>query len=170
MKHLATVLFAVACACAALAPLVVAPPRTSNTADAFPGWPATFEGRPLTALQLTPVEQQFQKNFPGRVGRFSDGKREIIIRWVSEGTRKLHAGSDCFKAIGYDIKPHTITTRGGESWSGFSASRKGQRFDIRERIVDARGGQWTDVSAWYWAVQLGKTQGPWWAYTVAHIA
>ncbi len=170
MKALPTIVFAVTCALAALAPIGVVAPRTTATADGFPGWPASFEGRALTQLPLTAIEERFQQNFPGRVGRFSDGRREIIMRWVAEGTRKLHPSADCFKANGYQLTAQPVNIKGEQRWAGFLATRGAQTFDVRERIVDAAGGQWSDVSAWYWAVQLGQTSGPWWAITVAQAA
>jgi hypothetical protein len=170
MKAWPTLMFGLLCAGAALAPLIDGAPRAAAVADAFPGWPASFEGRALTRLPLSAMEERFGQNFPGRVGRFSDGRREIILRWVSEGTRKLHPGGDCFKAIGYRLTPQPVTLLGAQRWSGFVAVRGAQRFAVRERIVDAAGGQWSDVSAWYWAVQLGQTGGPWWAVTVAERA
>lgn len=169
MKGLAAWLFVALCAGAALAPLA-APPRPALAGGTFPGWPASFEGKPLTALSLSPIEEKFQQNFPGRVGRFSDGKREIILRYVAQGTRKLHPASDCFKANGYALVPLPIAVMGIERWSGFRATRAGTSMQVRERIVDSAGAQWSDVSAWYWAVQTGQTTGPWWAVTVAQAA
>jgi hypothetical protein len=166
MKSWCALLFALACAFSALAPWIPNSP-VAAAADGFPGWPASFEGRALTRLPLTAIEERFGQNFPGRVGRFSDGQREVILRWVSEGTRKLHPSGDCFKANGYQLTPQPVTTIGAQRWSGFLAVRGAQKFDVRERIYDAGGGQWSDVSAWYWAVQLGQTSGPWWAVTVA---
>jgi hypothetical protein len=166
MKTWSALFFALACALAALAPFIPASP-VSTASDGFPGWPASFEGRALTRLPLTPIEERFGQNFPGRVGRFSDGKREVILRWVSEGTRKLHSSGDCFKANGYQLTAQPVTIIGAQRWSGFLAVRGAQKFEVRERIYDAAGGQWSDVSAWYWAVQLGQTSGPWWAVTVA---
>ena len=167
MKNLPGSWFLIACLVAALAQLLPGAAVPLPKTDAFPGWPTQFEGRPLTALALTPVETRFQQSFPGRVGRFTDGQREIIIRWVGQGTRKLHASGDCFKAIGYQLTAQPVSMVGQQRWSGFTAVREGERFAVRERIHDGDGGQWSDVSAWYWAVQLGRTSGPWWAFTVA---
>ena len=159
--------FAAACIAAALAPLWAGSGEIPASADAFPGWPTSFENRTLTQLPLSPLEEQFQKNFPGRVGRFTDGKREVILRWVAQETRKLHPGSDCFKANGYALQPQAIKLVGTKRWSGFTATRGKQKFMVHERIYDQAGAQWGDVSAWYWAVQLGQSAGPWWAVTVA---
>jgi hypothetical protein len=169
MKSLGMLSFALACAIAALAPLAPSAPKAA-VAEGFPGWPSSFEGAALTQLPLSPVELRFQENFPGRVGRFSDGRREVILRWVSSVTRKLHPAGDCFKANGYALTPLPIAVKDGQQWSGFTAVRGKQQLEVRERIVDAAGAQWSDVSAWYWAVQLGRSSGPWWAVTVAQNA
>ena len=107
MRHplksfLAVVIFLIAGAAAALAPLI---DRThAAAADApFPGWPSSYEGRALAELPLTPRETAFGQDFPGRVGRFSDGRREIIIRWVGAPTRRLHSAADCFRGSGYAV-------------------------------------------------------------------
>ena len=159
--------FLLICVLAALAPLAKGTGRAEPAPVSFPGWPTSFEGRPLTALPLTALEKSLQKEFPGRVGRFTDGRREIILRWVTRETRKLHASSDCFKANGYRVEAMPIQRVGDERWSRFSATRGAARLEVAERIHGQNGGQWSDVSAWYWAAQLGRTQGPWWAVTVA---
>lgn len=167
MRSFATIAFAGLCALSALSPLAFESSASSRIIAGFPGWPASFEGRKLTPLPLTAIEERFQQNFPGRVGRFSDGQREIVIRWVDQGTRKLHASSDCFKANGYKLDMQPVKIVEDQRWSGFIASRGTQQLQVRERIADSGGGQWSDVSAWYWAAQLGQTKGPWWAITVA---
>ncbi|SFF51513.1 hypothetical protein SAMN05518865_10199 [Duganella sp. CF458] len=167
MRSVATITFATLCALSALAPLAFDGSTSGTVAAGFPGWPASFEGRKLTPLPLTAIEARFQQNFPGRVGRFSDGKREVVIRWVDQGTRKLHASADCFKANGYQLTLQPVKIADAERWSGFIAMRGTQKLEVRERIADGHGGQWSDVSAWYWAAQLGQTNGPWWAITVA---
>ena len=170
MKHLASLCFALLCAGAALAPQLGQATMSASAAEDFPGWPARFENRTLFELPLSPLEEQFQKNFPGRVGRFSDGEREIIFRWVSSASRKLHPAGDCFKANGYRLTPQPVKQVGSERWSGFLAERGATRYLVHERIVDKNGMQWTDVSAWYGSVQLGRSSGPWWAVTVAQQA
>ncbi|MFC4313050.1 hypothetical protein ACFPN2_28470 [Steroidobacter flavus] len=158
--------FLVACLVAALTPLASPKPAPVVTAN-FPGWPTTFEGRPLRALELTDIEERFVRSFPGRIGRFSDGRREIVLRWIAAPTRKLHAASDCFKGSGYHVTPLPLQTTDGNAWGAFSAERHDQRLNVREAIVDASGRRWTDVSAWYWAAVRDETRGPWWAITVA---
>ncbi|HRF11048.1 MAG TPA: archaeosortase/exosortase family protein [Candidatus Accumulibacter phosphatis] len=155
------------CLLAALAPLAHGVGSAAPAAVPFPGWPIRFEGRPLTALPLTPLEDRLQQDFPGRVGRFTDGQREIILRWVTRESRQLHPSSDCFKASGYRVEALPIQSVGDQRWSRYLASRGATRLEVAERIHSPDGGQWSDVSAWYWAAQLGRTHGPWWAVTVA---
>jgi hypothetical protein len=166
MRTSLTVLL-LACAMAAAVPLLDA--RTdSAVTDNFPGWPTHHAGRPLRQLPLGPIEQRFAADFPGRIGRFSDGEREIVIRWVSQETRKLHPASDCFRGSGYSIAPRPLVVdSAGARWGSFIASRGERRLQVNERIYDGAGNQWTDVSAWFWSATMGTSRGPWWAVTTA---
>jgi hypothetical protein len=163
------VVYVIACVIAALAPFLSAQSehqsRTSG-AVTFAGWPSEFEGRSLTPLPLSDLEQRFGNGFPGKIGRFTDGKREIIIRWVTEATRKLHSASDCFQGIGYSVQPLALHRDDkGSLWSSFAASKGSERLRVYERIHTDSGKTWTDVSAWYWSAL--QADGPWWAITVA---
>ena len=134
----------------------------------FPGWPNSFEGSPLRQLPLSTVEQRFERSFPGRMARFSDGSREIVMRWVMESTRKLHHASHCFKASGYSIEPLPIKIDvNGNNWGSFRAVRGSEELVVYKRIYDETGQSWIDVSSWYWAAFWGKSRGPWWAVSVA---
>ena len=156
-----------AAAAAALAPLI----ERSNGATAgapFPGWPAAYEGRALVELPLTPREAAFVQDFPGRVGRFTDGRREIIIRWLGAPTRKRHSAADCFRGSGYAITP--IAARKGSDGTTmgcFRATLRGASMTVCEVIRDERGGSWSDVSAWYWDGMLRSSAPPWWSFVVA---
>jgi len=139
----------------------------NNAAPNFRGFPAAFENLPLEELPLTEREKFFLEDFPGKVGRFSDGKREIVIRFVTEATRKLHPAGDCFRAIGYATKPLPLKVDdAGKRWSCFSAVKTNERLRVCERIYDTAGNEWTDVSAWYWSA-LNEFGGEWWAVTIA---
>ena len=162
------ILYITACLLAALAPLLSTQSRPqSSDAVNFPGWPTQFEGRALTALPLTEREQRFGNDFPGRIARFTDGHREVIFRWVTEATRKLHPASDCFEGIGYRVRPLPLhVDEAGVRWGSFKATRGGESLRVYERIYND-SASWTDVSAWYWAAIGEQSQGPWWAVTVA---
>jgi hypothetical protein len=156
------------CALAAAAPMLPRRSRAeSGTAAAF-AWPARFEERPLTELPLTGRDQRFADDFPGRVGRFTDGTREIILRFTTEATRRLHPASDCLKAIGYTTEP-LPARRGpdGSAWGCFAAHKvDGGDLTVCEQIRDARGRTWPDPSSWYWPALAGSSAGPWWSTTI----
>jgi len=153
---------------AAATPFISFSPNESSveTGD-FPGWPKTFEGRKIEKMPLTKLEKQFAKNFPGKLARFSDGKREIIMRWVTTHTRKLHPAVDCFKGAGYEIEHLPAhRDRKNRTWGCFKAE-KNEAIFVTEQIFDYEQNSWSDVSSWYWDALFGKTTGPWWAVTVA---
>jgi len=163
-----SLVYLVVCAVAALVPLFSGHSKhQANAAVAFPGWPTQFEGRTLTALPLTNLEKGFTSDFPGQINRFTDGKREIVIRWVTEATRKLHPSSDCFQGLGYVVKPLALRRDdNGSLWSSFEATKGNEQLVVYERIHNETGQSWTDVSAWYWSA-LVEGRGSWWAITVA---
>lgn len=158
---------------AALAPFISTERSSVMENITFPGWPMKFQGRDLKQLPLSEREEQFANNFPGKIARFSDGQREIIFRWVISETRMLHSASDCFKALGYNIKylPIKIDTF-GRKWTVFEARKKDKSFTVQEIIstkLEANSDSWNDTSSWYWAAFLGKSQGPWWTITIAEL-
>ena len=156
--------FVAACLMAAAAPLLPRPEGRAEAARAaFPGWPSHFDGLPLRELPLSEREARFAEGFPGRIGRFTDGRREIVLRWVAEETRMLHPAADCFEGLGYAVR--RLPPEDG--WGRFEASKGDEFLLVRERIADESGGAWTDVSAWYWAAFWERTPGPWWSVTTA---
>jgi hypothetical protein len=164
------ILFVVSAACAALAPLAAGHENAGAAAAhaGFPGWPSHFEGRALAALPLTPREEGFVRDFPGRIGRFSDGEREIILRWVAEPTRRLHPAADCFMGAGFSVTPLPLRRMAtGSAMGCFRARRGGEEMTVCEAIRDETGGSWSDASSWYWAALLGRSPGPWWSAVVA---
>jgi len=165
----ATAAFLLAATAAAVAPLLHWGNDGAMAAGKdFPGWPARYEGRELTQLPLTQREVAFVRDFPGRVGRFSDGRREIIIRWVGAPTRLLHPAADCFRGSGYSITPMPVRRdAAGAAMSCFRASRQADRMMVCEAISNERGESWPDVSAWYWNALFAAGPAPWWSFVVA---
>lgn len=155
------------CFIASLVPLLPAQSRVHDTSD-FPGWPEHFEGRALKQLPLSEREKGFYASFPGRTARFSDGRREIILRWVNAPTRKLHPAADCFRGSGYDIAPEPVfIDPQGQAWGSFSARRDDQQLLIREAVVASTGERWTDIPAWYWSALVAPESTHWWTITIA---
>jgi len=166
-----SLLFVVMLTSAALVPVAIRASATDEgvrSSHAEIAWPTRFEDRPLTLLPLSPVEQRFAAQFPGQIGRFSDGDRNIIMRVVQQPTRLLHPAADCFRGLGYQIDPPRVAEDGsGVAWSCFVAHKGGRSMRVCERIYDTSGKSWTDVSSWYWSALLGQTPAPWFALTVA---
>jgi hypothetical protein len=152
----------------ALTPLSAGQQTSNKQNKSFPGWPAQFHGQELVQVHLSAQEQRFVKGFPGRIGRFSRNSEEVILRWVTHASRKLHPASDCYKGSGYAITPQPIQVDfAGKHWGCFHAKRDGESLEVCEQIYDKQGNSWSDVSSWFWGAMLGHTQGPWWAVTVA---
>jgi len=161
----ALIFFFGACLAAALVPL--REPGAQVRAEGFPGWPDSFEGRALHEEPLIPYEQRAARSFPGRIGRFTDGNRQIILRWVNRPSRSLHPADVCFRGLGYRVVPGSLERdAAGALWSAFSAIRGQERLAVKTLIHDNHGRTWQDVSAWFWDAALGRSSGPWWALTV----
>jgi hypothetical protein len=129
-----------------------------------------FRDRPLTQQPRTALEERFAANFPGTIVRFTVGEATLILREVAQPTRQLHPAADCFRAAGYTPGPaRTHEDARQKRWNCFLASRGNRRWRVCERIANASGNQWTDVSSWYWAAVWSRdasTAGPWWAVTL----
>ena len=147
-------------AAAALAPLLPGPGGAAPAGAA--SWPAVFEGRRLAPIPPAAEDQVLARSFPGRIARFSDGRRQIVLRRVESATRRLHPASDCYRAIGYDIAPAPMRMVAGRGpASCFIARRGGRAFLVCEQMGDGEGRSWPDISSWYWAALLGASKGPW---------
>jgi hypothetical protein len=169
--RLGSTMFLVAVALAALAPLIKRTGSDRGVAATFPGWPTHLDGIALTSMPLTPREDLFVRGFPGRVGRFTDGQREIIIRWVTTPTRLLHPATDCFRGVGFAITPLPARRADGAAVAScFKATRNGESLTVCESLRDDHAGRWPDVSAWYWHALLGSGGGPWWSFVVAEAS
>jgi len=157
--------FLLACALAAGAPLVSA--RRSAEVGDFPGWPTAFDGLPLREEPLAPREARFAADFPGRIATFNDGRRHLLLRWIVRPSRQLHPAADCLRGAGYDVEPRPLVVDAEQRmWSTSVARLDGRSWSVRERIVGRRGDAYPDVSSWYWSALLGRSEGPWLAWTV----
>ena len=148
-----------------------APPQRTQNTD-IPNsyqWPESFEGEPLTQVAITDMEHEFSKGFPGEIGNFICHDKQVIMRYVTRATRKLHPATDCLRASGHhigEVKVHTDTH--GHHWSGCKTIKSGEQFFLRERITSINNDdkEWCDVSSWYWSALTEPHQGPWLAVTV----
>lgn len=132
--------------------------------------PTMYEGKKLRPVPLAGNEAEFAKNFPGKIAVFQTDKQTIILRRVYQATRQLHPAADCYRASGFKItnlprqKDHQ-----GISWNVLLAQKSTKKLQIRERIYDDSGQNYTDVSQWYWAAFWGQTRGPWWSITTVSV-
>lgn len=142
--------------------------QADHQSPIFSGWPTTYEGNVLYRLPLSPRETQFTQHFPGKIARFSDGQREIIIRWVAKATRRLHPAKDCFLGVGYRIAPLPVqTNQQGVAMGCFSATRQHSTLQVCEFLTTHRGESWSDVTAWYWQALWQPNANGWWSYVIA---
>jgi hypothetical protein len=156
-----TVVCAALLAFAASAAPLLSPATTAASITSTP-WPTSFEGRPITRIAPAPAHRFLARQFPGQVARFSDGRRQIVLRRVAVATRTLHPASDCFRAIGYTIEPVAMRIApDGKPASCFTATRDGRTLIACEQVRGAAEEAWPDVSSWYWAALLGRSAGPW---------
>ena len=153
---------------AAALPFLDRPELERATQTSFPGWPSTYEGRTLFALRSDAPQAQFADGFPGLIARFTDGEREYLFRYVERPTRSLHASGDCYKGAGYRVSPLPLHRDGnGELLGCVAATRGDESVRVCERVFNAEGESWYDVSSWFWAALLKQSTGPWWAVTIA---
>ena len=58
-------------------------------------------------------------------------------------------------------------TEAGGRWLTYTATRNGIPWSVSERIRRADGGgQWAEISEWYWPALFHPQDGPWIAETV----
>ncbi|HTU67908.1 MAG TPA: hypothetical protein VMF52_18310 [Steroidobacteraceae bacterium] len=159
--------FVLALALAAAAPLFPRASTPARASVAFPGWPATFDGAALTRLPAGREDVWFTRDFPGRVARFAAQDRQVVIRWVSSPTRRLHPASHCFTGAGYAVSPAPMKKSGdGALMSCFHARRGIESLEVCEQLRDSNGASWPDVSAWYWHALTAPAGRAWWSYVV----
>ncbi|URW76189.1 hypothetical protein M9980_02865 [Sphingomonas donggukensis] len=143
---------------AAAMPLLPSKPQASTV---LRPWPARFDGRAIVPVPPGPGDAMLARGFPGHVARFSDGRRQVVLRQVARATRQLHPPRDCFAALGYAIDPLPMQRVAGGLASCFAARRGGVTLRVCERITDARARVFSDVPGWYWPALTGASTGPW---------
>ncbi|QTN32299.1 archaeosortase/exosortase family protein [Akkermansiaceae bacterium] len=156
----------IAAVCAAAAPLfsMAKPPDEISSAPPL----HRFGGQPVTQVALTAAEENFYADFPGYIAVYEGDGFKLTVRHVTRATRKLHPASHCLRAEGFSIGEKTTRTDdAGGHWLTYTATRNGIPRTVRERIRRAEGGgQWAEISAWYWSAFLRPSDGPWVAETV----
>jgi hypothetical protein len=131
-------------------------------------WPAMLDGVALVELPLSEVEQRFARSFPGQIGRFEWGGREVIMRRTDRPTRRMHPATDCLRAAGFETHAEPLFRDADSGLWGCSTARKnGRRWRVLERYMNRDGKLLaTDASAWFWQAMAQPDEGPWTAVTV----
>lgn len=158
--------FVLACGYSAMTPLF-AKQTASTSFAAFPGWPTELSGRELRPVPLQDYEKRYAAGFPGQMARFSDGSRQIMLQWLPTHSRSVHSAAECLRNAGFEVVHGPILIdEESMRWSSATAMRNGVAIRLKERIEDASGQHWQDVSAWYWDAILGRAHGPYWIHIV----
>lgn len=143
---------------AAAVPTFTPDSNASAEVSGFPGWPTSLEDQPLIPRELSERDQPYLAGFPGRIAAFRSGNEEVLIRWVANPTRRLHSAADCYRGLGFEVKP----MKSVDGYAIFEVKRDGVSLIVKERINDPAGKSYEDVGGWYWSAMLGRTHGPWW--------
>jgi hypothetical protein len=153
----------------AVVPLLQAPDdtRLSGRRQIAAEWPEYFMDKRLSPLPLSEEDKVFAQDFPGEIRKYQAGSDQLILRLLNRPTRKLHPAVDCFRGSGFSVtfKPIRVD-REGHRWGCFEAAKRKMRLRVCERIFDQFGGEYTDVSAWFWNATFDQSPGFWWAYTL----
>lgn len=136
-------------------------PRATAELPPLAPWPARYEERALSPLPPGVGDALLARDFPGHIARFSDGRRQLVLRQVARATRMLHPPRDCFAGLGYAIDPLPMRPVTGGHASCFAAGRGSVRLRVCEQVIDAQGRVFPDVPSWYWPALLGTSRGPW---------
>src|SRR6185503_14024489 len=116
------------------------------------------------------TESRFAAEAGGRVGRFTGGGHDWIVRWIGSASRAVHPAEECYRATGWDVKPLPMrfTVDGDDAllsrsmrWGCFEARRASARLEVCQMIVDSGEKSWSDGGSWWWSAMLGRTAGPW---------
>lgn len=136
--------------------------RDQNITPQVAEWPSHFEGAALHLVEPTEFEQAFAADFPGDIATFRSAGRQVILRRVTRGTRRLHASETCLRSGGYRISERQIDS---ENWLTYYASRNDEVLHVREQITDGTK-TWNSPSPWFWHATVNSKSGPWIATTV----
>jgi exosortase/archaeosortase family protein len=147
---------------ALLGTFVPTPNQPQNARVEEPRWPSVYRGERLEREPMPAELSAFYREFPGRVAFFRSERHRYVFRHVTQATRKLHPAEHCYRGAGYRVEPAQIFgASAADRFGCFVARRGNEHVLVKERIEDRDGRVFTDVSSWYWAALLGRTQPPW---------
>src|SRR5690606_26721067 len=101
-------------------------------------WPSTFDNAALVEMPPHESDTTFLKAFPGAVKIFRCGDDILIVRYIAQPTRKLHASVECFRAAGWSVSRQGLAQcKDGTVWARADVYRNGRHFQLEERITGA---------------------------------
>ena len=137
------------------------PPKSSPAPPAL----TSFRGVPVRQIALTEAEENFYRNFPGSIAIYESTDLKLIVRHVSQATRKLHPASHCLQAEGFRIGEKSLSTDDG--FLTYRITRDGETLSVKEQVTSLTTERtWPEISAWYWHALFHPNQGPWTAVTM----
>ena len=132
-----------------------------------------FDGAGLVAASMSPQEQEFYKEFPGRVAYFRlDGRpgETVFLRYTESPTRQLHPAETCLRARGLDVTECDKVAKAVAelsdrplTWSRCVVKEDSRSTEVLQTIVslpDRRN--YSDIPSWYWLTTFSNDDpGPW---------
>ena len=79
----------------------------------------------------------------------------------------MHPAEHCLRGVGFELRPAARAPATRPGASAWIAEHAGRRLRVEEWIEAGDGRTLGGVSEWYWASLLGRTHGPWVAYTLS---
>ena len=125
-------------------------------------WPTHFEGAALHPIAGTEFEKALTTTFLTNIATFRSAGRQVILRRVTRGTRRLLASENSLRQMHFQITKRQIDSEG---WLTYYASRNEQTFHVREQITNG-SKTWHSPSTWFWHATVYPKSGPWLVTTV----
>jgi hypothetical protein len=97
----------------------------------------------------------------GKVERFHQGRQEWTVRRIAEPSRQVHPAEECYRATGWQVRPLPMRMNDSLRWGCFEATRKAERVEVCQTIVDGAGRSWSDPGSWWWSTLWRPGGGPW---------
>lgn len=121
--------------------------------------PSEYEVMDLVRSEMSELEEEFSKNFPGQIETYYNHEGIVIFRQVYGATRKLHDTSTCLLASGFEVSEETLVEdEKGRMWKTYVAMNDKEEFIVKSIILETEnGGSWSSVGAWFWQALFQKS-------------
>jgi len=115
----------------------------------------------LIQTELTDLEREFAKSFPGKIETYQREQGVVIFRQVYGATRRLHDSRTCLLAGGYQLSQATEEIDGkGKRWKIYTGENNGKRITVRSIIIELESTHsWVSVEEWFWHAFFHPSKG-----------